>query len=108
MPLELGNRGDVEVDIVAGLEGEVGRPLDDQVDHAGGQDDPRGDVALALVGERVVEAEQLLPDKDGKGADNPFPEVDRVEDEQQPEDQVEEVGPVEDLKQKYCRNGVIR
>lgn len=33
MPLELGNRGDVEVDVVAGLEREVGRPLDHQVDH---------------------------------------------------------------------------
>ena len=97
MPLKLSNGGNVEVDIVAGLEGEVGRPLDDKVDNPGGEDDPGGDVALALVGERVVEAEQLLADKDGKGADNPLPEVDGVEDEEQPEDQVEEVGPVEDL-----------
>ncbi len=48
MPLKLGNRRDVEVDIVPGLEGEVGRPLDDEVHHLGGEDDPGGDVALAL------------------------------------------------------------
>jgi hypothetical protein len=48
MPLKLGNRRDVEVDIVPGLEGEVGGPLDDQVHHLGGEDDACGDVALAL------------------------------------------------------------
>jgi hypothetical protein len=48
MPLKLSNRRDVEVDIVAGLEGEVGGPFDDEVHHLGGKDDARGDVALAL------------------------------------------------------------
>ncbi len=48
MPLKLSNRRNVEVDIVAGLEGEVGRPLDDEVHHLGGEDDASGDVALAL------------------------------------------------------------
>jgi hypothetical protein len=48
MPLKLGNRRDVEVDIVTGLEGEVGGPFDDKVHHLGGEDDPGGDVALAL------------------------------------------------------------
>ncbi len=48
MPLKLGNRRNVEVDIVAGLEGEVGWALDDEVHHLGGEDDPGGDIALAL------------------------------------------------------------
>ncbi len=82
VPLELGNGGDVEVDIVAGLEGEVGGPLDDEVHHLGGKDDASGHVALPLVGEGVVEAEQLLHYEDGEGADDPLPEVDGVEDEE--------------------------
>jgi hypothetical protein len=48
MPLKLGNRGNVEVDIVPGLEGEVGGAFDDEVHHLGGEDDAGGDIALAL------------------------------------------------------------
>lgn len=36
VPLEVGDGGDVEEDVVAGLEGEVWRPLYDKVHHLAG------------------------------------------------------------------------
>ena len=97
MPLEVRYGRYVQVDVVPGLKGEVGGPLDDEVDHPGGQYHPRGDVALSLVRQGVVEADGLLDDEEAAGAHEPLPEVGGVEQHQQPEYQVQEVRPVEDL-----------
>ncbi len=52
MPLEGGDGRDVDEDVVAGLEGEVGRTLDGQGHHPGGQNDTGSDPALAILQRR--------------------------------------------------------
>ena len=97
MPLEGRNRRNIQEDIISGLKVKVWRSLDNKVDHLGGQDNAVGDVALALIGEGVVEAERLLDDEEAAGAYEPLPEVGGVEHHQRPEHKVQEVRPVEDL-----------
>ena len=97
VPLKLSYAGDVEVDVVTRLEREVRWSLDDKADDPGGEHHPCSDVALALLRVGLVQADDLLHGKDGEGTDEPFPECGGVEDAQQPEEEVEEVGPVEYL-----------
>ena len=49
MPLEGGDGRDVDEDVVAGLEGEVRGPADDQGHNPGGEDDAGRDPALAVL-----------------------------------------------------------
>ena len=85
----LGNDGDLDEDPVAGRKVEVVRPLDDELCHLGGEDDAGRDGGLALAHERLQQSAQLLQEEYDAGADDPLPELGRVQDEECP------VAPVE-------------
>ena len=57
MPFKIGNTRNIQIDVVPRFEGKVWRPLDDQVDHLGGQDHPCHHIGLALLRPRLAEAE---------------------------------------------------
>ena len=59
------------------------------------QDNACCDIALALLGVGLIEADHLLHGKYAEGADEPLPKVGRMQNATQPERKVEEVSPVE-------------
>ena len=61
------------------------------------EDNAGGDIALALLGVRLVEADHLLHGEDAERADEPLPEVGRVDDQDAPVEDVQEMRPVEYL-----------
>ena len=97
MPLKVGDGGDVEVDIVARLEVEVGRSLDDEIDNFGGQHNPSHYVTLPFLTAGLADAEELLEGEESGGADKPFPEIWSVNNQQNPKDYVEKVSPIKHL-----------
>ena len=95
MHTPLGDDWDLDEDPVAGREVEVVRALDDELRHLGGEDDARRDGRLALPHEGLQQPPQLLQEEDDARADDPLPELGRVQDEECP------VAPIE-LKQDHC------
>ena len=104
VPLERGDGRDVDEDVVAGLEGKVGRPLDDQGHHLGGEDDAGGHPGLALVGQALGDPADLLDGKHHRRHDEPLPKVGRVDDQDAPVQDVQEVRPVEYLEKSQQNN----
>ena len=68
--------------------------------YPGRKDNAGGDIALALLRVRLVEADHLLHGEDAERADEPLPEVGRVQNAEQPKRKITEVGPVEHLRNK--------
>ena len=64
------------------------------------EDNAGGDIALALLGVRLVEADHLLHGEDAERADEPLPEVGSVQNAEQPKRKITEVSPVEHLHNK--------
>ena len=65
------------------------RPLDDELRDFGWEYDAGGDGGLALAHEGLQQPAELLEEEDDAGADDPLPELGRVQDEECP------VAPVE-------------
>ena len=80
----LGNDGDLDEDPVAGRKVEVVRPLDDELRDLGGEDDAGRDGGLALAHEGLQQSAELLQQEDDARADDPLPELGRVQDEECP------------------------
>ena len=76
---------------------ELWLPTDDELGDLGGQEDAGHDVGLALALEPVVDHDELPQKEEDAGDDEVHPKVRAVEDQQDPEGQVEDVGEVEHL-----------
>ena len=63
MPLELGDAGDVEVHVVARLEGEVGRALDHKTNHL---HTPTISIRIGMLDDVQISHELELPSKEGQ------------------------------------------
>ena len=63
MPLELGDAGDVEVHVVARLEGEVGRALDHKTNHL---HTPTISIRIGMLDNVQISHELELPSKEGQ------------------------------------------
>ena len=63
MPLELGDAGDVEVHVVARLEGEVGRALDHKTNHL---HTPTISIRIGMLDDVQISYELELPSKGGQ------------------------------------------
>ena len=63
MPLELGDAGDVEVHVVARLEGEVGRALDHKTNHL---HTPTISIRIGMLDDVQISHELELPSKGGQ------------------------------------------
>ena len=63
MPLELGDAGDVEVHVVARLEGEVGRALDHKTNHL---HIPTISIRIGMLDDVQISHELELPSKGGQ------------------------------------------
>ena len=100
MPLKVCNTGNIQIDIVSWLECEVGRSLDDQIDHLGGQHHPSHHVGLALLCPGLAQADHLLTGKQTSWDYEPLPEVRSMKHCQNPEENVQEMGPIKHLRKK--------
>ena len=60
------------------------RPLDDELRDFGGEYDAGGDGGLALAHEGLQQPAELLQEEYDSGADDPLPELGRVQDEECP------------------------
>lgn len=98
MPLVLGDNRHVDEDVVAGPEVKARRPFDYEMRDLGGQQQARADVGFAALGVNPGQPTDPLDREDRARHDEPLPEVRPMEDHQQPEGDVEEVGPVEHLR----------
>ena len=63
VPLELGDAGDVEVHVVARLEGEVGRALDHKTNHL---HTPIISIRIGMLDDVQISHELELPSKEGQ------------------------------------------
>ena len=63
VPLELGDAGDVEVHVVARLEGEVGRALDHKTNHL---HTPTISIRIGMLDDVQISHELELPSKGGQ------------------------------------------
>ena len=63
VPLELGDAGDVEVHVVARLEGEVGRALDHKTNHL---HTPTISIRIGMLEDVQISHELELPSKEGQ------------------------------------------
>ena len=98
MPLKVGNGGNVEVDIVPGLEVEVGGSLDDEIDNFGWEHNSSHHVTLSFLTPGLADTEEFLKCEHRGGADKPFPKIWSVNNQQNPKDYVEKVSPIKHLK----------
>ena len=100
MPLKVCNAGNIQVDIVSRLERKVGRSLDHQIDHLGGQHHPSHHIGLALFCPRLTQTYHLLTGEHTSWSYEPLPEVGCMKHRQNPENNVQEMGPVKHLRKQ--------
>ena len=100
MPLKVGNGGNVEVYVVPGLEVKVRRPLYYKVDHFGRQDNSSHNITFAFLTARFAYAEKFFTREHTSRSYEPFPKIGSMNNQQDPEDYVEKVGPIKHLNIK--------
>lgn len=98
MPFILCNIRNIHENVVSRSEMEVGWPFDHQVCNFGGQKDTGGDISLAAFRAQPQDSENPFNRVDESWNDEPLPEIRAVEENQNPERNVQQVGPVEYLK----------
>ena len=98
VPFEPGDLRYLDAHPVAGAEVEPGRPLDDEVRHAGRKYHPCAHHSLSATQETHENTPGLLADEEDEWHDDPLPEVRRVHHQEHPVDEVKHVGEVEDLE----------
>ena len=97
MPLKGGNGRNVDEDVIARLEGEMGRSTDHQAHHFGGKDHTHGHPRLAFFAETSGHPEGLFQDENGTRAYKPFPKMGGMKNKQDPIDDVEQMTEVKHL-----------
>lgn len=98
MPLVLRNRWDINKNIVAGWESKMERSFDHQMHNFWWQQDPWRNVGLSSVWSHPNESQDALNNEDKTRQNKPLPEVGAVKSDEQPEGNVQQMCPVEDLK----------
>ena len=89
---------DLDKDPISWIEVEIAWSINDQVCHSGGKTFSPDDKCLAPAQRAVHQSEDSLPQPDQSNWQEIFPELRRVEDEQEVVEDVEVVGEVEDLE----------
>ena len=98
VPLEKGDAGNIQKDVVSGFKVEMWRLADDQTSHLAGQDHSHAHPGFAFLGEAAfAQSLALFQHKEQAWNHKPFPKKGRVQNKQKPINQVEQVTEVEDL-----------
>lgn len=98
MPFVLCDCRDVDEHVIARVVIEVRRPLYYEVSNPRRQQQAGANVRLPSLGAEPDHPDESFEDVNYAGDDEPFPEVRSVENDQHPEGDVEQMGPVEYLK----------
>lgn len=103
MPLIQGNDRNIDEDVVSRMEIKVGWPFDDEMGDSGREKNSWANVSFAALSPHPDESEDPLDEVDDARDQKPFPEVGSVEEDEDPEGNVHQMSPVEDLESVYIQ-----